>query len=266
MRFIYSKAFFVFASVLVLIVVGLVMQAKGWLQPIEYALLQAPRPVSAVVRGVAEPVRTFVSTLGSLRSVIRENAALRSQVAVLQQQQVQFDKLKTDNELLRNELKFKAQSKLTLESCNVLSIDPQELSDAMVLNCGHEQGIQDGQAVLSQGYMIAKVVHVGSYTSTALLTSNAQSSVDAKLSKNNTEGVVKGSFGSGMVFDLVSQNAEVNSGDLVVTAGINPRIPKDILIGEVGSVLSGANDLFKKMSVTSPVRQRSVDFVFVVKQ
>src|SRR6476469_6857950 len=266
MRFIYSKTFLAFASVLFLIVIGLVMQAKGWLQPIEYALLQAPRPVSNVVKSIASPIHTVASTLGSLRGIVRENGVLRNQVAQLQQQQVQFDKYKNDNDILRDELKFKAQSKQQLESCTVLSIDPQELSDAMVLSCGKEQGIQEGQAVISQGYLIAKIAYVGSFTSTAILISNAQSSIDAHLSKNNTEGVVKGSFGSGMVFDLVSQNADVQSGDLVVTAGINPRIPKDILIGQIGSVLSGPNDLFKKMSVTSPVRQRSVEFVFVVKQ
>lgn len=266
MRFIYSKTFLAFVVALFLIVVGLIMQAKGWLQPIEYALLQAPRPVSNIVRSVANPVHTFFSTLGSLRSVVRENAELRTQVAQLQQQQVQFDKLKSDNDILRDELKFKAQSKTPLEACTVLSIDPQELSDAMVLSCGKEQGLQEGQAVISQGYMIAKIAHVGSYTSTALLISNSGVSIDARLSKNNTEGVVKGSFGSGMVFDLVSQNADVQPGDLVVTAGINPRIPKDILIGQIGTVLSGQNDLFKKMSVTSPVRQRAVEFVFVVKQ
>lgn len=265
-RFIYTKTFLAFAIALVIVLLGLIMQVKGWLQPIEYAFLQAPRPVSNVVRSIAEPIRTFFSTIGSLRSVVRENAELQSQVVSLQQQQVQFDKLKMDNDLLREELKFRSQSKLTLEPCSVLSIDPQELSDAMVLSCGKEQGIQEGQAVLSQGYLVAKIAYVGSYTSTALLISNAQSSIDARLSKNNTEGVVKGSFGSGMVFDLVSQNADVSSGDLVVTAGINSRIPKDILIGQIGSVLSGPNDLFKKMSVTSPVRQRAVEFVYVVKQ
>lgn len=266
MRFIYSKIFLAFASVLILITLGLVMQAKGWLQPIEYALLQAPRPVVVVVKAVSDPIHTFFSTLGSLRSVVRENAELHSQVTQLQLQQVQFDKLKNDNDLLRTELKFKNESKLALQSCSVLSVDPEGLSDAVVLSCGKDQGIQEGQAVLSQGYLIAKVVYVGSYTSTAILISNAQSSIDAKLSKNNTEGVVKGSFGSGTVFDLVSQNADVASGDLVVTAGINAHIPKDILIGQVGSVLSGQNDLFKKMSVTSPVRMRAVEFVFVVKQ
>lgn len=265
-RFIYTKTFFAFSIALVIVLLGLIMQVKGWLQPIEYAFLQAPRPVSNVVRSIAEPVRTFFSTIGSLRSVVRENATLQSQVVSLQQQQVQFDKLKLDNDLLREELKFRGQSKLALEPCTVLSIDPQELSDAMVISCGKEQGIQEGQAVLSQGYLVAKIAYVGSYTSTALLISNAQSSIDARISKNNTEGVVKGSFGSGMVLDLVSQNAEINSGDLVVTAGINSRIPKDILIGQIGSVLSAPNDLFKKMSVTSPVRQRAVEFVYVVKQ
>ncbi len=68
-----------------------------------------------------------------------------------------------------------------------------------------------------------------------------------------------------MVLDLVSQNADISSGDLIVTAGINSVIPKDILIGEVGQTLSGSNDLFKKMSISSPVRMRSVDYVFVVK-
>jgi rod shape-determining protein MreC len=265
MRFIYSKLFLLFACGLLLVFIALVFQVKGWLQPIEYAFLQAPRPVVAVVRSVADPIRTFFTTLGSLRGVVKENTELRTRVTSLQEQQAQFDKLKNENELLRNELKFKAQSPLQLESCNVLSVDPQDLSDALVLGCGESNGIKEGQAVLSDGHLIAKVIYVGSYTSTALLITNAQSSIDAKISKNNTEGVVKGSFGSGMIFDLVSQNADVAPGDIVVTAGINSRIPKDIVIGQVGQVLSGSNDLFKKMSVVSPIRMRSVDYVFVVK-
>jgi rod shape-determining protein MreC len=264
-RFIYSKPFFIFATLLVVILIALVFQTRGWFQPIEYAFQQAPRPIVAVVKSVTVPIRTLFSTLGSLRGLVRENGELHNKVAQLQQQQAIFDKIQQENELLKRELNFKAQTSLQLESCNVLSIDPQELSDAMVLSCGEGQGIKEGQGVLSNGYLIGKIVYVGNFTSTALLVTNAQSSVDAKVSKNNTEGVVKGSFGSGMVFDLVSQNAEVGPGDLVVTAGINSRIPKDILIGEIGQVISGPNDLFKKMSVISPLRLRSVEYVFVVK-
>jgi cell shape-determining protein MreC len=76
---------------------------------------------------------------------------------------------------------------------------------------------------------------------------------------------VKGSFGSGLVFDLVSQSAEVNENDLVVTAGIDPNIPKNILIGEIGQTISGNNDLFKRMTLVSAVRPNLIDYVFVVK-
>jgi rod shape-determining protein MreC len=265
MRFIYSKSFLFFAITLVLIVLGLVMQTRGWLQPIQYALLQAPRPVTNTVRVIAEPVKTFFTTLGSLRGLLKENNELNGKVAELQLQQAGLDKLKLENDLLKNELKFVGKAPMQLEPCTVLSVDPQELSDTLVMNCGESNGIKEGQAVISNGYLIGKIIYVGSYTSTALLITNAQSSVDAKISKNGTEGVVKGSFGSGMVLDLVSQNAEISSGDLIVTAGINSRIPKDILIGEVGQVLSGQNDLFRKMSISSPVRFRSVEYVFVAK-
>jgi len=265
MKFIYTKSFLLFVGALVIILVALIMQVNGWLQPIQYALLQAPRPVASVVRAITSPARTFVTTLSSLRGLVNRNNELEAKVMILQQQQVLFDKLKQENELLKNELKFASSKPYELEPCTVLSVDPQELSDAMVLNCGQESGIQEGQAVISSGYLVGKIVYVGSYTSTALLVTNGESSIDAKVSKNGVEGVVKGSFSSGMVLDLVSQNADIGTGDLVVTAGINSRIPKDILIGEIGQVLSGSNDLFKKTSITSPVRMRSVEYVFVAK-
>jgi rod shape-determining protein MreC len=122
-----------------------------------------------------------------------------------------------------------------------------------------------GQAVVSQGHLVGKVILANESSSTVLLITNAQSSVDAKLSKSGVEGIVKGSFGSGLFFDLVSQNTEINPGDLIVTAGIDSRVPKNILIGEAGDLLSNNNDLFKKRSVTSPIAFHDLDFVFVVK-
>jgi rod shape-determining protein MreC len=265
-RFIYSKIFLAFAGCLVLVVVLLLLQTKGVLQPIEYALLQAPRPVTTAVKSVSEPIRGFFKTLFSIGTIVRENTSLRQRIIALEQQQTNLDKLQLENELLRKEFGFRQTSPYQLQPCTVLSIDPQELSDAIVLACGSEEEVKEGQAVLSEGFLIGKVVFVGSHTSTALLITNAQSAIDARISKNGVEGVVKGSFGSGMILDLVTQTAELTPGDLVVTAGINNRIPKDILIGEVGQIISQPNDLFKKASITSPIRFRSVDFVFVVKQ
>ncbi len=265
MRFIYTKAFALFAFTLVVVVFGLFLQVKGMLQPIEYALLQSPRPLVSGAKAVASPVKFFFSTLFTLRSIISQNNDLSAKVADLQKQIVNNDQLKNENDILKQELGFVQSSGLALQPCNVINIDPQQLSDAMVLGCGEGSGIAEGQAVIAQGYLVAKVLHVGKYSSTALLITNNNSAVDARLSKGNIEGVVKGSYGSGVVLDLVSQNADLRKGDIVVTAGINSQIAKNLVIGEVGDVLSKPNDLFKRVSIVTPVHFHDI-YVLVAKQ
>jgi rod shape-determining protein MreC len=265
MRFIYTKTFIIFATVLVGIFIALVMQIKGWFSPIEYLLLQLPRPAITAVNAVIQPIATISSTLTHLPELVRENAMLQSKNTELTQQLVELEQLRVQNETLRSELGFVKKAPFSLEPCTVLSVDPQNTSDAIVLNCGEDTGIQPGQAVVSNGYLVAKIIHVGKFNSTAILITSSQSSVDAKSSRSDSEGVVKGSFGSGLVLDLVSQSADIKSGDLIVTAGINPQVPKNILIGYVDQVLSGDNDLFKRMTLVSPIKTYRLDYVFVVK-
>ncbi len=266
MKFIYSKITYTFIALLVVIVGLMILQTKGWLGSIEYVLLQAPSPVVKSINWLVRPIITTADTLTSLPSIVRENRQLQDELSAAKQKIVDFDQLQKDKDLLQQELNYKSKSPYQLVSCGVLAFDTQNFSDTITLNCGFEQGLEAGQAVMAGGYLIAQIVHVGNSTSTALLLTNAQSSVDAKLSKNNTEGVVKGSFGSGMIFDLVSQSADVANGDLVVTAGINPKVPKNLLIGEIGSGLSGSNDLFKKLTIVSQVKPYQIDMVFVIKQ
>lgn len=267
MRFIYSKVFLWFSICLVALAALLFFQSRGWLSPFEYAVAQAPRPLSSLVSGIVRPVKNFVQTVGSLRKLAGENTRLESELLSARQKAADSDRLRTENDLLRRELAFKQKTNLTLHSCTVLSRDPEQLSDALVIDCGEEQQLKEGQAVLSQGYLVGKVFHVGKFSSTVFLITNAQSSIDVQVSVPNADrvtGIVKGSFGSGIIIDLVSQNSPLNQGDLVTTAGISGAIPKDILIGQVGQSLSKPEDLFKKASISSPVDFRNLDFVFVV--
>lgn len=265
MRFIYTKTFLYFSITLVLAAILVLLNVKGYLGPISKVFLNAPRPVIYVSEAIARPFKNFFSTVYTLRNIVKQNSQLEAKVSELQQQNVLLDQYRVQNEILKKELSFAATSPLSLVKCTVLSRDPAGFSDTLVLSCGQKDGVLVGQAVVSQGHLVGKVILVNESSSTILLITNAQSSVDAKLSKSGVEGVVKGSFGSGLYLDLVSQNTEVNPGDLIVTAGIDSRVPKNILIGEAGDLLSNNNDLFKKRSVTSPIAFHDLDFVFVVK-
>jgi rod shape-determining protein MreC len=266
MRFIYTKAFAVFAAVLVGIVLLLILETQGFLDPVRYLILEVPRPIARVVRAVVQPVKNFVTTIYTLRDINRENSRLSSQVHDLQQQVVTLDQYRLENEVLRREMAFSKKTALRLQPCTVLAVDPENISDTLVTDCGAASGAKPGQALISQGYLVAKIIHVGKLTSTAVLITNPESSIDGKLSKNNTPAVIKGSFGSGLVFDLIPQAAEVSPGDLVVTGGISNLIPKNILVGEIGELLSKPNDLFKQTTVISPVTFHDLQFVFLVQE
>lgn len=265
MRFIYTKTFAALVSCLVVVVIFLFLQARGLLGPIKSILLGAPRPLILLGRNIAVPIKNAVSTIFTLKQITRDNAALNAKVAQLQQDTVLMNQYKQDNEALRKELNFAHTTALNLEPCSVLAIDPQQLTATMVLDCGQDRGIQEGQAVISQGYLVGKVVAVGRSTSTIVLITHTKSSVDVRLSKTATEAIVRGSSGAGLVLDLVPPDTPLAPGDLVATAGINNLIPKNILVGEVGQVLSQPSDLFKRASVTSPIRFQNLQFVFVVK-
>lgn len=266
MRFIYTKAFGIFFACLLGLTILVFMQVRGWLDPIRMAFLNSPRPVIFLVKSVTLPVKTFFSTIYQLDKISKENANLQDKIHKLEQDLVLKDQESRENEALRKELGFIKTSKQQYIPCSVLSQNFLGAKDALVLNCGIEDGVEEGLGIVSQGYLVGKITYAGKETSTVLLAVSSQFSTDAKVSQTSATAIVEGSYGSGLVVNQVPQTTELKPGWLVVTAGINEKIPKNILIGEVSSMLSSGNDLFKKAALTSPLDFKNLEFVFAVKQ
>ncbi len=265
MRFIYTKQFIIFSLLALLTAFFVFFEVKGWLSPVRTAFLYAPRPFVVAGQKVISPVKGFFSTVYQLNRISKENTELRQEIIRLKQDLVDFEKERKENEALRKELGFTKNVNYNLISCSVLSQNPFNLTESIVLNCGLKDGVEEGLAVVSQGYLIGKIVFVGSNTSTALLAVSSRFSTDAAISKTQQPAVVRGSFGSSLVLDQLSQEAQSEKGWLVVTAGIDQKIPRGVLIGEIGDEISSSSDLFKKITIASPVNFDSSEFVFVIK-
>ncbi len=264
MNFIYSKTFAVAFGCLVLLVILGLLYRVGWLDPVRYAVLAVPRPITRITSNLTRPVQNFFSTLYRLRSIANENGELRTKVSELQNTVVLLNQYKQENDTLRAELGFVRENRFNLEPCSVLSIDPQTVTDGMLINCGYKKNVEVCIPVVSRNYLVGKIIYVGNLTSTVVLLSSSQSSIDAVVSGGEVSVGVRGTLGISLVFDLVPQNSELKSGEILVTAGIS-QIPKNIIVGELGELVSRPSDLFKKMTVKSPIRFNDLDFVFVVK-
>lgn len=241
------------------------LQVKGLLDPVKFVFLNSPRPVIYVFKNVTKPVKIFFSTVYHLRKISDQNVQLSQQVQHLQQDVVDYNQLKIENEALKVELGFAKTSKVQLQPCTVLTRNPVSFTNTITLNCGSNDGVAVGQGIVAAGYLVGKIIYTDNKLSTALLVTSSNFSSDAALSQSGSVGVVKGSFGSGILLDQLSPHDPLEKGWLITTAGINTQIPKNILIGQVGDTISTSNDLFKKVTVVSPVDFNNLEFVFVVK-
>ncbi len=265
MRFIYTKGFGVFFISLLIVTLMVFMQATGRLGKIKKALLYAPRPVVAIFKNVTLPVKKFFVTIYQLHKIAQENVILQNQVLKLQQDLAGLEQEKRENDTLRAELNFVKNTKQEVLTCNILSQNVFNFTDAITVDCGLEQGVAVGQAVVSRGYLIGKIINAEKGLSTALLLTSSKFLTDAKLSKTGVSGIVSGSFNSGLSIDQLPPDSMLEKGWLVVTAGINEKIPKNILIGEIGEIVSSSNDLFKKATIISPIDFNNLEVVSVLK-
>lgn len=252
-------------ALLGLVAVLVIVQVSGIAHVFDRLFVVYPSAVVAPVQAAAQSVRHGFRNVFSLRSVYVENAELKARVQELEQRVAGLEAVATENETLRKTLGFTERPQAALVPCTVSGRDPEGLTQTLLLACGAAQGVTVGQGVTAAGYLIGRVVLVTHTTATVRLITASTTTLDVRIASRKVNGVLKGSFGSGLLLDFVPQTADVRAGDLVTTAGINERIPPDVLIGSVAEARKEQGALFYAITVVSPVDLRDIRFVHVLK-
>jgi rod shape-determining protein MreC len=76
--------------------------------------------------------------------------------------------------------------------------------------------------------------------------------------------VLNGQITGDLELDMISQDANIQVGDLVLTSGLGGGYPPNMLIGQVSGVRSRDQDLFQSASVQSVVDFSQIDIVLVI--
>lgn len=258
------KWFRYFGIVLLVAAVLGFFQLRAWLaRPLSWAG-SALTVVTSPVRFVAVWSRQSVTSIASLRSLYVENAELKQRVANLEQRVSSLQGVDSENAVLKATLGFADRPPVHVVPCTVVTRDPEGLTQTLLLSCGTNQGVVVGQGVVSQGYLIGKVILATSNSATVRLITAPATAIDVRVASRQASGVLRGSFGSGLELDFISDTSGVAAGDLVTTAGVNARIPPDVLVGSVAHVEKKSGALFSQITIKSPVDLRDIRFVHVL--
>lgn len=252
-------------AILAGVVILALLQIRGLTGILTRTITAIPSPLLAPFRAAATGVRHGITNIASIRTLYVENADLKSRVQTLEQRIAELSNLQSENNTLKSTLGFASKPPTTLVPCTVVGRDPEGITQTLLLSCGSNQGVSSGQGVVSSGYLIGKVILTTGSTATVRLITAPTMVIDVRLATRQVSGVLRGSFGSGLLVDYISQTTEVAKGDLITTAGINDKIPPDILVGNISGVVKDQGALFYKITVTSPVDLRDLRYVHVLR-
>jgi rod shape-determining protein MreC len=113
-------------------------------------------------------------------------------------------------------------------SASVINRDPNLWYQQVQVNRGSSSGVRDGDAVLSDGALVGKVMEVtgGSTSVVQLITDHSYEVAGEAQDGQGDTGILSPVLGNNLVLQDLAHDAPIRAGDLVVTAGFkNPTDP-----------------------------------------
>jgi rod shape-determining protein MreC len=96
------------------------------------------------------------------------------------------------------------------------------------------------------------------------LITDPASSVNVYLQNADASAVLFGSVTGDVYLDLISPNAVVEPGDLILTSGLGGGYPSDLIIGQVVTMRSLEFELFQQATIQPAVDFSRLEIVLVI--
>ena len=211
-------------------------------------------------------LRKLITSPFKVLEIIRENEALKTERDRLLVEISRHVKAEDDNRELRALLGFAERESQTPVMAHVLAQTPQAGRHTILLDKGADSGLSpDMPVIVGDGILIGKILSVNQRTSLALLLTDTRSHVGGLIeNEDSTLGVVQGKRGLSLEMRLIPQNQHIQADDIVVTSGIEPLIPKGLVVGKVQSVEVEERNPFKRATIVSPVDFDLLEIVAVL--
>jgi rod shape-determining protein MreC len=189
--------------------------------------------------------------------------------------QVRLKSLEEENKILRQNLKFQADSEYQYIAARVISrsdqLDLSAKSQYLIINKGFEDGIEKGQAVISidessnSGVVVGKIAQVKNNTAEIFLLTNPGCQLAVSLwGSDETEGIARGRLGLTVEVDYIPQTEELKIGDTVTTSGLEEKIPPNLIVGKITEIIKESNELWQQALIAPLVDLDDLTIVSVL--
>ncbi len=220
--------------------------------------------------GTTESIGGFFGRIFASTDIDKQNLELKSELAELESQLLQYEELEKENQRLRELLNVKdTLGDLPYITARVIAQAPGSWLDEFIINVGAEDGIEKDMIVLTDDGIMGKITSVGDTHSRVITLMNSSGGIACFVERSRETGVVKvdkNKDGSArLVIDYMENEADIVPGDTIITSGMGGVYPKGLIIGTVSEVSNNGNSE-RTIVVDSEVDFEHIEEVVVITQ
>jgi len=221
-------------------------------------------PVGIVVSTTGSKFAGFFGGLGNIGNLQKDNNNLRDKLDAALAEVSVLSQAKKENDSLRADLGFKQTSLLDLVTATVVSYDPS-LKNGINVAVTNSTGINKGDPVIAQGFMIGRVVEINGNVIKVLLITDSSSAIPATILNKDITGIAKGKIGNGLIMEQVPQNDGVAQDDTVVTSGLGGDLPKGLILAKVSQIQKVSGSIFQQIELRPMVDFSKLERVMIAR-
>lgn len=203
---------------------------------------------------IAQNATASSETLSELK---KRNEELTAQVAELSEAQETAERLE-------KLVGLKSTYSLESTAARIIGSTGDAWTDSVIIDKGSASGFEIGMPVCSSGGVIGQIIEVSANTSTVRLITDDQSGVSAMIQGSRAQGVLQGQADGTLRLEYVVSDAEVATGDIVITSGIGGTFPKGLPLGTVASIDRAPNAVYYTIVVRAASSAESNEEVLVI--
>jgi rod shape-determining protein MreC len=253
-------------TILFLVVAGILALAlSGYLNPVSNIFSGSLINLQTWISTRYLAISDFLTVPRDVAALRQRNAALEAEISQLQAQVIELQNKVAQTDTLAALVDFSRSNPTnTYKAAAVVGRDPSPFLHYVIINRGSNDGIRRGMPVVTNQGLVGRVDAVIGGAARVQLITDPASLVSVTLQNSGTDAVLRGSVSGELTLDMLSQDAKVQSGDVVLTSGLGGEYPADLLVGQVSNVSKRESDLFQQATVQPVVDFSRLEIVLVI--
>lgn len=248
----------------ILVIIGLfiAIQSTGWIKTSKYFINKITDPSAKQAQKAALSWYSLIN----YRSIAAENNRLKDELGRLSVDFVKLSGLEKENDYLKKELGLLKTKKYDYAMASVIGRQIGN-DQIIILDKGSNDGITAGQpTIANQGVIVGKILRVEQNRSFLELLTSPESQLAAALAQTSgTSGLIKGKIGNYLVMEQIPQSQQIKNGDLIITSGLEEKVPRGFLVGSVAQVEGVSGQIFKTAGIAPAFSYQNLQFLTIIK-